>query len=388
MKRSLKYSAIAVAAAVTGLVAYSARPRAIPVETVVVRRGTLRVAVDEEGTTRVRAHEDVNAPVSGRFIPSGVRVGDRVARGSALGVIRPAPLGVEGTREATARAAVADAALREAEAGLVAAESALREGLDVLARRERLAASGGLASEELERARTGAVGLRQQRDAATARVTAARAEANVAHAALDVRAPTSGAAVTVTAPLSGVVLRLAEEHERVVPAGTRLAEVGDPADIEVVVALLTADAVRIAPGTEMRITTAPGSDTLLAHVTIVEPAAFTKLSPLGVEEQRVNVIGRFATPVTGLGDAFRVDARVTLAEVADAVIVPASALVRDGSAWAAFVVTGGRVARHVVVIGARSTDGAEVRSGLTPGDIVVAYPSEELTDGTRVRVTP
>lgn len=379
---------IAAAVVVTGLVAYLARPRGLAVHTVVVRRGTLRVTVDEEGATRVRLKQDVNAPVTGRFVPGRVRVGDRVARGAILGLVHPAPLDAEGRRAATARAAAADALLRETEARHAAAESALSEALDVLARRERLAASGVVSREDLERARTAAATLHQERDAAAARVAAARADAAGAHATLDVRAAAAGTAIAVTAPAAGVVLRLTEEHERVLPVGTRIAEVGDPADVEVVVALLTADAVHVARGAEMRITTGAGGDTLLARVTLVEPAAFTKLSPLGVEEQRVNVVGRFTRPVTGFGDAFRVDARVTLAEIADAVIVPASALVRDGASWAAFVVTNGRALRRTVALGARSVDGAEVRTGLAAGDIVVEYPPDDLADGSRVRGVP
>lgn len=387
MRLSLKYAAVAAAASIIGVIAYAARPRLTDVATVAVRRGKLRVTVSEEGVTRVRTHQDVNAPVTGRFVPSGVRVGDRVTRGAVLGAITPAPLDAESRRQAVARATAADAALREAEARLVASESALQEGVSVVARRERLAASGAIAREDLERARTSTVALSQDRDAAAARVAAVHADAAGAHAVLDVRATGSGTAVTVTAPLTGVVLRLAEEHERVVPAGTPLAEVGDPSDVEVVVPLLTGDAVRVARGAEMRITTSAGGDTLLARVTVVEPAAFTKLSPLGVEEQRVNVIGRFEKPVTGLGDAFRVDAAVTLAEFPDVVIVPTSGLVRAGTSWAAFVVTNGRAVRRNVALGARSADGAEVRAGLVAGDVVVAYPPEDLTDRARVRVT-
>jgi HlyD family secretion protein len=182
-----------------------------------------------------------------------------------------------------------------------------------------------------------------------------------------------------------MLLRLHEEHERVVPVGAPLAQVGDPADLEIVVPLLTADAARVKPGAPVRVTTGPGSDTLVARVRLVEPAAYTKLSPLGVEEQRVNVIGRFDRPQAGLGDGFRVDARVTVAEVPDAVIVPVSALVRHGEEWRAFVVEAGRARSRVVTLGARAGDAAQVLAGLEPGARVVAYPGERVLEGSRVR---
>jgi HlyD family secretion protein len=390
LKRSRILWLVGAAAVVTAGVAWMARPRATEVDVASVTRGMLRVTIDEEGTTRVRDHQDVSAPVTGRFVPSGVRVGDRVARGALLGAIHAVPFDAEALAQARAREGMARAAVQEASARLTSAQAALEEGQNLAARRERLAAAGGASGEEVERARTAVVALTQERDAARIRVEAAGFELESARTALVLRSGSAGRGQDVTrswdvrAPLAGVVLRLAEEHERVLAAGTLLAQVGNPSGLEVVVPLLTADAARVKPGFGMRITIGPGTDTLLARVVVVEPAAFKRLSPLGVEEQRVNVIGRLDSSATSLGDAFRVDARITVLEVPDALIVPSSALVRHGQEWSVFVVSGGRAARRVVSIGARGDDAAQVISGLGTGDRVVVYPGEALRDGARV----
>lgn len=362
------------------------RPRATVVEMAVVTRGPLAVTVDEEGTTRVRRHEDVNAPVGGRFVPGRLRVGDRVARGDVLGTLAPVPLDAEATRQAEARAQAADAAVEAAAARERAAQATFDEAQRILGRRDKLAAAGGIATEELERARLDATNARDARAAARSQLEAARAERSAARAVLEVRRG-GGASrpVEVRAPIAGVLMRLVEEHERIVAAGMPLAQVGDPADLELVVPLLTADALKVKPGARVEFSMGRGDSAGRAVVSVVEPAAFTKLSPLGVQEQRVNIIATVAGPAVGVGDAFRVEARVVIAELPEAVIVPSSALVRHGESWSAWVVTGGRASQRPVVIGARAREGVEVRSGVSPGDTVVAYPPERLRDGTRVR---
>lgn len=388
MTARVKYLGIGTIIVIVSATAWGLRSDAVPVDTVTVTRGLLRITVDDEGMTRVRTHEDVNAPVAGRFTPVGVRIGDRVSRGDIIGNIGPATLDAEGTAAARARISAAEAALRGAQALHAAADSTATEAQHLLERREKLAASGGVSREELERARTSAMTLRQEREAVRARVEGARSELAAARTTLDVRGAGRTSAVVVRAPIAGVLIRLAEEHERVVPAGALIAQVGDPSTVEVVLPLLTTDAIRVRKGAEMRVTTGPASDTLAATVSLVEPSAFTRLSPLGVQEQRVNVIGLFATPPVGLGDAFRVDARVTLDEIADAVIVPTSALVREGAGWSVFVVAEGRARHRAVTLGRRAADAAAVTNGLAAGERVVTYPSELVTDGVRVKTVP
>jgi HlyD family secretion protein len=256
----------------------------------------------------------------------------------------------------------------------------------VFGRRERLAVTGGVSQEELERARLDLSGARDARDAAAAQLDAARADLAAARTVLDVRR--SGAtdrSVSVRAPIGGVVLRLIEEHERVVPPGALLAQVGEPADLEVVVPLLTADAERVKPGAAVAFTTGAGTPPLRAVVTVIEPAAFTKLSPLGVQEQRVNVIAKVQGVAAGIGDAFRVDARITVDERRDATIVPLPALVRHGDGWSVWVVQGGRALARGVGLGARASDGAQVTAGLSRGDTVVLYPPDAIANGARIR---
>lgn len=378
---------IAAVAALILLALYAiGRPRPIAVDLGAVTKGTLTVTVDEEGTTRVRRHEDVSAPVAGIFVPAAPRAGDRVAAGATLGTIRPAPLDSEAVRQARARITAGEAAVSAAESQKRAAQATMDEAQVVFGRRERLAATGGVSQEELERARLELSGARDGRDAASAHLEAARAELAAARAVLDVRRGSTGErAIVVRAPIGGVVLRLIEEHERAVPPGALLAQVGEPADLEIVIPLLTADAARVKPGAAVTFTAGAGEAPLHATVTVIEPAAFTKLSPLGVQEQRVNVIAKVAGPANGLGDAFRVDARITVQEVRDAVIVPSAALVRHGEAWTAWAVQGGRAMPREVTIGPRARDGVAVRTGLSPGDSVVLYPPEALTSGARVR---
>lgn len=365
------------------------RPQPLAVETAVVAKGTLTVTVDEEGTTRVRRHEDVNAPVAGTFVPAGPRAGDRITAGTVLGTIRPAPLDSESVRQARARITAAEASVSAAESRRRAAQATMDEAQVVFGRRERLAATGGVSQEELERARLDLSGARDSRDAATAQLDAARADLAAARTVLDVRRTgATDRAVSVRAPIGGVVLRLIEEHERVVPPGSLLAQVGEPADLEIVVPLLTADAARVKPGAAVTFTTGAGTPARRAVVTVIEPAAFTKLSPLGVQEQRVNVIAKVQGAAPGLGDAFRVDAHITVDERRDATIVPLPALVRHSDAWSAWVVQGGRAVAREVNVGARAADGAQVAGGLAPGDTVVLYPPEAITAGARVRAGP
>jgi HlyD family secretion protein len=184
------------------------------------------------------------------------------------------------------------------------------------------------------------------------------------------------------------VLRVFEESERIVAAGTPLLEIGDPASIELVIDVLSTDAVRIRPGARVLVEDWGGDGALEARVRSVEPSGFTKISALGVEEQRVNVIGDLAEPNPALGDGFRFEARIVVWEGADVVQVPASALFRHGGAWSVFTVDGDRARRREVSLGRRGGFAAEIREGLAPGEEVVLYPSDRLADGVRIRPIP
>jgi HlyD family secretion protein len=197
--------------------------------------------------------------------------------------------------------------------------------------------------------------------------------------------PGARAPVTVRAPMGGRVVRVLEEHDRVVPAGTSLLEIGDPADLEVVADMLTRDVGQIAAGAPMLVRVGGGRE-LKARVKRVEPAAFTKVSPLGVQEQRLNVVGEFLDPPLGLGDQFEVDVSIVLWEGERVLKVPGGALFPADSGWGVFNVTGGRARRRKVSLGHRGARETEVRAGLRAGDSVIVHPDNRMRDG--VRVTP
>jgi HlyD family secretion protein len=206
----------------------------------------------------------------------------------------------------------------------------------------------------------------------------------VARAAL-ISATGGGPLVPLRAPAAGRVLRLLEQSERVMPAGTPVLEIGDCSALEVVLDVLTQDAVRIRAGAPVLLSATGGGDTLAARVRNVEPAAFTKVSPLGVEEQRVNVVVDVEGPAAGLGDGFRVDARIVVWEGTDLLLVPSGALVRDPEGWTVYTVREGRARRVPLQVGERSGTAAEVRGGLREGDRVIVWPDDRIRDGVRVR---
>lgn len=357
----------------------------------VVSEGVLRVTIDEMGTTRVRAHADVNAPVGGRWVPAALSAGDRVQAGHRLGVLYPAPLDQAAREQAQARLGSADAAVREMESRLGTARTTLDEARRQQGRTDALGAVGGIAPQEVERARDLVTTRRLEVQAAEERLRAMRYDRQQVAAALAGTAG-RGSGVVVTAPLAGAVLVVAEAHERVVPAGTRLWEIGDPSDLEVVVPLLTADAVRIREGALAQLTFGEGdrsaerkSDTVSGRVIRVEPAAFTRLSALGVEEQRVNVIVSVPATAVHLGDRFRADVRITVWEASRVLRVPTAALVRDGDAWSVWRVRKGRAGRVAVQLGERGPEQAQVIGGLSAGDTVVLFPGDRVTPGARIK---
>jgi HlyD family secretion protein len=365
---------IGSAALAAAFVTWSLWPRPLEVDVVVVDRGDVRVELLDEGRTRMRDTYVVGAPIAGRVLRVDVHPGDRVARGDELARIAAAPGGFLDSRsDLQARAAV-DAAAATLRAARAEAELAEREYARVQALRwDEVAADAAV--EEAQ----------ALRDARRAAVDAAAAELARARGALlpPDRAPDG--TVRVRAPVDGVVLRVPQRSEAVLPTGTPLVEVGDPARLEVVAEFLSQDAVRIRAGAAA-IVEGWGGPPLAARVQRVEPVARTKVSALGVEEQRTNVILDFADPAAAraLGHDFRVDARVVVDEVPDAVRVPLGALFRTGQEWAVFRIEGRRARLTPVTAGAADDAYRVVTRGLEPGDAVIVYPSSAVADGTRV----
>ena len=378
---------------VVAFVAWRLRPTAVEVDTTLVSVGPLRETIDQEGRTRVHDRYVVAAPVSGRLERVLFRAGDAVRRGETVAWLRPAPLDARSRQEATERAAAAEDARQAADAASLAARAAFNQAERTRVRAESLAAEGHLSPAAREDAQLLATTRRRELEAATARVETAAHEVEVARGALLAASPASssaGARTAVRAPVSGRVLLLLEQSERVLPAGTTILELGDPGRLEIVSDLLSTDAVKVGPGDTVLVEGWGGDRALHARVRLVEPSGFTKVSALGVEEQRVNVIADLVDPPGPLGDRFRVLARVVLWGSDRVLKVPVSALVRQGEGWAAFVVQEGRARLRPVTVGHRGDFEAEVVSGLREGAEVIAYPSDLIREGVRVqgRVRP
>ena len=358
---------------------------AVPEEVSEVRSDTLRVLVEEEGRTRARDRYVVAAPVTGRLQRIDMREGDAVGAGEVLARLTPAP---EDARARAVTRAQLDAAearraqlAAEAERAVAAAAQARREA----ERREELATAGALSDEQMEQARLQASAATRAAEAAAAAVSAASADAQAMRATLQGSDPGGGGpAVPVTAPSAGRVLRVLEESDRVVPAGTPLLEMAGASGLEVVVDVLSADAVRIASGDPVLVSEWGGERTLRGRVRLVEPAAFTEVSALGVEEQRVNVLVDLVDLPPELGAGFRVEAAVVVWEGIDVPTVPTSALFQRDGAWHLFAVEGGRARLRRVELGQRSADAAEVVGGVELGAEVILFPSSDVRDGVRV----
>lgn len=360
-------------------------PEAVPVETATVSQGPLRATVNEEGKTRIKHRFVVSAPVTGQLRRIPFKPGaEVVAEQTVVAVIDPlasSPLDLRSRVTAQARQDAAVANVEKARAALTFAASELR-------RAEKLRAESTVSEQELETA--------QWRETAAARELSAaesalrQAEAELADFSLPLNdGPTSSVpAIEVRSPVTGRVLRVFEESARTVSSGLPLIEVGDPTDLEVVIEVLSRDGARIGPGTKVELEHWGGSQPLTARVRLVEPAGFTKISALGVEEQRVNVVADLVTPPEqrqNLGDNFRVEARIITWETEQTLKVPAGALFRRGQQWETFVLEGGRVQLRQVTVGHSSGTETEVLAGLNAGEEVVVYPGDRVRHGLRVK---
>jgi HlyD family secretion protein len=376
---------LAILLAGAGLAWLLLRPTVYGVDAAIVARGPLRVTVDEDGVTRVERHVEIAAPVTGRVAESRVVVGDSVVAGMIVARLYPAPLDPRTREQALASLESARALRSEAAARVKQASVVLGEARRARSRAEALAPAGAITTRDLEQAVADEQVRERDYEAAVSHERAAAQEERRVRALLveaDPSRPEPRAPVAVRAPMGGRVLRVIEEHDRVVPAGTALLEIGDPTALEVVADVLTRDVGQISAGSPILVRV--GGRELKARVKRVEPAAFTKISPLGVEEQRVNVVGEFLDPPAGLGDRFEVDVSIVLWESASALKVPGGALLPVDSTWGVFTVTDGRARLRRVGLGHRGARETEVLSGIREGDIVIVHPDDRVRDGVRV----
>lgn len=384
---SRKWLAALLTVGAAALVLFLLRPSPINVEAGKVTLGLLRVTVDEDGETRAHDRFVVAAPVGGRLLRVELEEGDNVSENAVVAKLEPLPLNQQQREEVLARIEAAEATKRQADARLAHAQEDHEQSRRDLARAEVLAKQSVLSTQMLEQARNAETTSREELEAAKFSVVAAASEVKVARAGL-VGMDASNTVrkiISLRSPVAGRVLRVIEKSERVVLAGAPVLILGDPSRIEVVTDVLTTDAVNVKAGAPVYLERWGGDHPLLAKVRLIEPAGFTKISALGVEEKRVNVIADFVDSPDGLADGYRVEARVVTWEGQNVLKIPGSAAFRERDAWRVFAIEQGSAYRKIVEIGHRNQTEVEVLKGLKEGEVVILHPSNQLKDGVRVR---
>lgn len=411
----------AVVAVVVAALYLAFRPQPVAVDVAQVVRGPLLVTVDEEGRTRIRERYTVSAPLSGDLSRTRLKAGDPVRAGQTLlATIEPVDPGLLDARslaQAEAKLKGAESGLEQAKTNLAAVQAAEEFARAEYQRVKQLAETRAHPQAELERhemmmrmrveelrSAQFAVQIaefeREQAEAALLRSRPEREAPPVSASAEQpspADAPANGTAppqvsdedwrIEIRSPIDGRVLKVLEESAKVVAAGQPLIEVGDPRDMEVEVDVLSTDAVKVEPGARVLLEHWGGASAIPARVRLVEPAAFTKISALGVEEQRVWIKIDFVDAPDKrppLGDAYRVEARIVTWEGADVLKIPTSALLRYGEVWAVFKIVNGQAQRQIVKAGHRNNFEVEILAGLQPGDAIVEHPSDKVDDGVRV----
>lgn len=384
---------------VTGVIAIVAVaalwPQPEAVEVAVVERGWLEVSVQEEGKTRIKDRYVVSAPVTGQLLRIELRPGDKILQGQTLlATIQPGDPGLLDARQISqAKAQVEAAKVHVDRANATKEQAAVAAGLaeTTYSRARQLLAEKSISQNEFDQHEAEYRSSRESLRVANFETEIAQFELEQAEAA--VRHFTSedegDYRFEIRSPIDGQVLKVIQESATVVNSGAPLLEVGNPSDLEVVVDVLSSDAVKIETGDAVELTQWGGERPLLGEVTVVEPSAFTRISSLGVEEQRVNVVADFREPsetLHKLGDGYRVAARVIVWKEPDVLKVPNSALFRVDQKWTVFVVRNGRAVETPIVIGQRNEFHSQVLDGLSVGDPVVIYPSDLVHDGTSVSV--
>jgi HlyD family secretion protein len=424
------------------LIVWAFRPAPVLVDVGQVQRGDLQVTIDAEGKTRVRDRFTIASETDGHLARITLREGDAVAPGTVVAQIDPLPLNAsvqealgrlaewraqragvatqrpkaETIQQARTRIQAATARQRQAEARVSQARAALAQAQRDRDRAQQLAATGAIARQDREVAELNATTKAKELETAILAAQAEASEVEVARAALavvqqeqsdpdyllrvyDARIASTEAELSklrdeaartnIYAPVTGRVLRIHQKSAQFVTAGTPLLEIGDPAKLELVIDVLSTDAVRIKPGNpiliEQRLDQSTNPTSVQARVRSIEPAAFTKVSALGVEEQRVNVIGDFVDSSQLFGDAYRVDTRTVVWQGKNVLKTPISSLFRcHQSAWCVFVVKQDKAHQRQIVIGHRNDREAEVKQGLNPGETVILYPTEQIKEGIQV----
>jgi HlyD family secretion protein len=391
------WTGIGIAAALA-LLLWAFMPQATEVEVASVTQGRFERSVQEDGQTRLRDRYVVSTPLTGRVARIALRQGDTVARNAVLAILWPVTPNLldERTRqEQREHIGAMEATLRRATTNVERGKAALEQAIADLKRSETLAQQGFVSPTQNE---TGRLNVRlREKELESARQDEHAARHELDQSRIAIRQFAQGSeggpqrSWQIKSPVAGKVLKVNQQSESVVQAGTPLIELGDPSRLEVIVDLLTEDAAQIRPGTPATLSNWGGPNILQARVRLIEPAAFTKVSALGVEEQRVNVVLDISSPAEQwqtLGDGFKADVRILVQAVENVVKVPVSALFPVGSHSALFVIEDGRARQHEVEVKARNGSEAWIRTDLQPGTPVIVYPPTALREGQRIRKLP
>ncbi len=384
-----------IAVLIAGLLVWGFWPQPVLVETVKVRRAALTITIEEEGRTRVIDRYSIAAPVDGVACRVDLNVGDPVEQGQVLLGITPLESQVLDPRSrarATAQVAAAKSALHAAREQVRSTAAAAKLATAELERLRPLVEKGLISRDAFDKAETGAQTSAAAKRSADFNVEVASYELEAAESVLEYGAGSGdepAERVPVRSPVSGRILKVAHECEGPVRTGDPLLEVGDPAALEVEVDVLSADAVKIKPGMKVLFDRWGGDQPLEGIVRNIEPVGFTKISALGVEEQRVLIISDFTSAAEQwqrLGDGYRVEASFMLWHEDDILQVPASSLFRYNGGWAVFVIEGNRAMRREVSVGQRNGLSAQILAGLAEGETVINHPGEDVEDGVRIVV--
>ncbi len=367
------------------LIYFAMRPNRIPVEIGYASKGALSITIDGQGKTRAHDRFVISAPVQGRLVRIELHEGDAISEGDVVALLNPLPLSEREKLEVSSRAEAAEAYRKETEQQAAQQQTAYQQAKRDQARAEQLAREGLIPPQQLEQARSAELIASKQLEAARFKARAASSELAVARAGLIALQPGGDHLVRLVSPVSGRVLNIAEKSERVVDTGTALLTLGDPSRLEVVVDFLSTDAVKIKAGDPVRIGEWGGEQILRGRVRLVEPMAFTKVSALGIEEQRVNIIADLLDPPGALGDGYLVECHVVIWSSPSVLKIPTTALFRYGQEWSVFVPESGKAQLRKIQVGHRNPSEAEITGGMKTGEPVILHPSNELEDGTAVR---
>ena len=383
-------------AAIAVAIWYSFQPQPVPVDISTVEKGMLRVTVNEDGKTRIKDYYIVASPLSGRLTRIALRPGDDVYSGETLIAtiepMDPSLLDPRSRAEAEAREKAAEARFKQSKTAKVKAEKEMQNAESRMGRMKAASLKNAVNEDELDRAVLQYNTRAEDYRSANFAIEIAKFELEQAKAAwirtkTEDGSPSTVGQFEIKSPITGRVLRVFQESAKVVQPGNRLVELGDPQDLEVVIDVLSSDAVKIEPGNRVLLEQWGGEKPLDGRVRLIEPSAFTKISALGVEEQRVNVVVDFKMPQSKqetLGDGFRMEARIVIWEKNDVLKVPTSALFRNDNNWYVFVIEEGKAATRKLQIGQRNGLEAEILEGLSENERIIVHPSDQVTEGVQV----